>query len=437
MEYLIIHITEQQVTAARFDLSGRSSMLNGAASYLLDAESDLASVAVKIAGGLSGFPRVVVCLPTTLFAQRTVELPLLDLRKIREILPAHLQGEIALPADEAVFDALPAAAGTYLALWAKCSAIAHAIDIFREAGCEPQIVSSAPFAWQSLPGIPRDCAVSDGTAIAIIADGRLTFVRALDGTDLNRQLSATLSALDLAGTRLPQRLIFFGEQAQSLVEAGGLPIEAELLLLPDDLAILFKNERSFQQLAGLYAVARACHAGALPDFRRGDLAWTAGDARLRRKLILAASLAALAVVLLFVSKGLQYRAALADTASLNASISTIYHEIFPSRTKVVDELSEIKGEIRKLTGSENSSPALDVLKQLAAAKGSLINGLFEAELEGRTLRVKGDARSAQSVNEFKAALSGLLATVEVGEIKSRPDGSVGFTLSGTLKEAAK
>jgi general secretion pathway protein L len=103
----------------------------------------------------------------------------------------------------------------------------------------------------------------------------------------------------------------------------------------------------------------------------------------------------------------------------------------------VDELSEIKGEIRKLTGSENPGAVLDVLKQLAEAKGTAINGLFEAELEGRTLRVKGDARSAQSVNEFKSALSGVLATAEVGEIKSRPDGTVSFVLSGTLKEGAK
>jgi len=437
MEYLIINIAEKQVAAARFDISGRSAVLGGAASFQLDGETDLAAVALKIAEGTSGSPRVVVCLPPALFAQRVVELPLTDLRKVREILPAHLQGEIALPAEEAVFDALPAADGTYLALWAKRSEVAHAIDLFREAGCEPQIVSSAPFAWPSLPGMHPDCALCDGTALAIIAGGRLAFVRALGGTDPHKQLRATLSALELAGTQLPQRLIVFGEQAESLAGMGGLPLEVEPLQLADDLAPIFRTEETFQQLAGLYAVACACHAGALPDFRRGDLAWTTGDARLRRKLILTAILAAAAVVLLFASKGLQYRAARTDIASLNVSISAIYREIFPTRTKAVDELSEIKGEIKKLTGSEGSSSVLDVLKQLAEAKGTTINGLFEAELEGRTLRVKGDARSAQSVNEFKSALSGLMATVDVGEIKSRPDGTVGFSLSGTLKEGAK
>jgi len=437
MEYLIVNITEQQVTAARFDISGRSAALGGAATFPLDGESDLAAVAVKIAEGISGSPRVVVCLPPALFAQRIIELPLTDLRKVREILPAHLQGEIALPAEEAVFDALPAAAGTFLALWAKRSEVAHVIDVFREAGCEPQTVSSAPFAWQSLPGIHPDSALCDGSALAIITEGRLAFVRALAAAEPLKQLRATLSTLELAGTQLPQRLMVFGEQSEALAEAGDLPLQVEQLQLPDDQAPIFRTESTFQQLAGLYAVAQACHAGTLPDFRRGDLAWTTGDARLRRKLILTAILVAVTVVLLFVSKGLQYRAARTDIASLNVSISSIYREIFPSRTKAVDELSEIKGEIKKLSGSEGSSSVLDVLKRLAEAKGTAINGLFEAELEGRTLRVKGDARSAQSVNEFKTALSGLMATVEVGEIKSRPDGTVGFALSGTLKEGAK
>jgi general secretion pathway protein L len=217
----------------------------------------------------------------------------------------------------------------------------------------------------------------------------------------------------------------------------GFSLEVEQLELHDDLASMFRTEAAFQQLAGLYSVACACHAGELPDFRRGELAWTAGNMKLRKQLMLTTLLVVAVVVLLFVYKGLQYRAAKADIASLNSSISALYREIFPNRTKAVDELSEVKGELRKLAGVENSSGALDVIKKLADAKGSTIYGLYEAELEGRTLRVKGDARSAQAVNEFKTALANLMTTVESGEIKSRPDGTVTFTLSGTLKESSK
>lgn len=436
MDYLIIRINEDNVAAARFTISGRSASLGGAAAFALDDQSDLSSVVSQIASGITGSPRVVVCLPPAMFAQRSVELPLTDLRKVREVLSAHLQNEIALPVEEAVFDVLPAGAGKYLALWAQRSEVAASIELFQEAGCEPQIVSAEVFGWPYLAGIPSDCVVCDGSALAVIVAGRITYLRALDAADPQKQLLATLSALEFAGG-LPSRMVVFGDQAEVLVATGGLPLEVEQLQLPDDLAAMFRTEAAFQSLAGLYAVARACHSGDIPDFRRGDLAWTAGNVKLRKQLILTTALVIAVVLLLFVYKGLQYRAARADLASLNSSIATLYREIFPTRSKAVDELSEVKGEIRKLAGAESSSGILDVLKKLAEAKGTTINGLFEAEVEGRTLRVKGDARSAQAVNEFKTALAGLLSTTELGEIKSRPDGTVSFSLSGTLKEATK
>jgi general secretion pathway protein L len=222
-----------------------------------------------------------------------------------------------------------------------------------------------------------------------------------------------------------------------MADVDSLPIPVVNLEVPSELGTLFKNDKTFRQLAGFYAVAQAAHAGTLPDFRQGDLAWTAGDAKLRKKLLLAGILSMVIIMLLFVSKGLQYRAAAADVASLNKSVAAIYREIFPTRTKAVDEVSEVKAEIRKLAGIESSSAFLDVLKKIAEAKGNSINGLYEAELEGRTVRIKGDARSAQSVNEFKATLTPLLASSELGEVKSRPDGMVTFSLTATLKEGTK
>jgi general secretion pathway protein L len=404
---------------------------------MLDEEHSLANIATQIAEGSNGSPRVVLCLSPSLFAQRSVELPLTDLRKVREIMPAHLQGDIALSADEAVFDVVPSTRGTYLALWAKRADIAHGIAIFRDAGIEPQVVSSAPFAWRVLPGIAADCAVCDGTTLAVIAEGNLSLVRSFNGADPDKQVASTLLALESSGTPLPPRLIVFGAQAEPLAALVGLPRAVEQLQLPEELGALFRNDETFHHLAGLYAVARACHSGSLPDFRRGDLAWTAGDRKVRKRLIVTGSLAVVTILLLFVFKGMQYRAIRTDLASLNASITAMYREIFPSRTKAVDEVAEVKGEIRKLSGVETSSGFLDVIKQLADAKGNSINGLYEAEVEGNAVRVKGDARSSQSVNEFKAALAPLMATIELGEVKSRPDGTVTFSLTATLKEVKK
>lgn len=437
MDYLIIRIAENNLTVARFGVSGRSLALEGSAQFDLNEEQDLTAVAARIAAGVSGAPRVVLCLPPSLFAHRVVELPLTDLRKVREVLPAHLQGEFALPVETVVFDALHLPGGKFLVLWARRADITHAIDLFKQAGLEPAIVSCEPFSWPYLPGLATDCALFDGSALAVVAASRLTFVRALPGDEPEKQLAATLSALEMSGMELPPKLYLLGGQNGPAQALETLPLVVERLELPEELAAQFRSDHTFRQLAGLYAVIQAIRAGALPDFRRGDLAWTAGDALLRKKLRLTALLAMVALLFLFGGKGLQYRSASKDIVSLNGSISAVYREIFPTRAKAVDEVAEIKGEIRKLTGSNSAGGVLDTLKQLAEAKGSGINGLYEAELEGRSLRLKGEARSAQSVTEFKTALSPLMTTVDVGELKSRPDGGVAFTLVATLREGSK
>lgn len=437
MDYLILQVEEKRVLAAQFRFSGHSSELAGAASFEREGERSLADTLAQVATRVKAGSRVILCLPPAIFAMRTLQLPLDDLRKVREVLPAHLQGELPLPVDELALDVLAAGKGVFLALWAKKNEIAHAIEVCRGAGIEPQIVSSLPFASNYILGVPDDCALYDGNALTVMAAGQLTFFRALEAPSAPQTVPATFSALELTGMPLPPQICLIGPAGSGLAEAGTLPLPAQLLTAPADSGRLFKNEQTYQQLAGLHAVARACQAGRLPDFRRGELAWTAGDATLRKKLLLSALLAAVLIVGLLANKWLHYRAVRADLASVNSSIAALYRDIFPNRAKAVDELAEVKGEIRKLTGTEGSSAYLDLLKKLAEAKGATINGLYEAEVEGRSLRVKGDARSAQAVNQFKESLEPILASSQLGEVKSRPDGNVSFSLTGTLKEVTR
>jgi general secretion pathway protein L len=437
MDYLVLQTEESRLTVGHFTVSRRSTELVGSASLELNEELPLADAVRHIVEKMTGSPRIILCVPPTFFAQRSITLPLTNMRKVLEVLPTQLQGDIAQSVDELALGALPSGDGRFLALWARKELISSTIDQFRSFGLEPQIVSSLPFALPELPGLPTDCAVCDGSSLSILKGGRLAYFRAFNTEVSPALVGATLSALELSGEGLPPRLCLIGSAAHNFAGAESLPLPIETVEVPPELGYLFKNDVTFQQLAGLYAVARASYAGTLPDFRQGELAWTAGDAKLRRKLLLTALLAVTVIVLLFVNKGLQYRTATADIVSLNKSIAAMYREVFPTRAKAVDEISEIKGEIKKLAGVESSSGYLDLLKKLAEAKGNSINSLYEAELEGRNLRLKGEARSSQSVNDFKAALTPLLATAQLGEIKSRPDGTVSFSLTGTLKEATK
>ena len=437
MDYLILHAEEHQLTVAHFGISRRVTELIGAAAIELGEEQSLADAVRSIAEKITGSPRIILCLPPSLFAQRIVSLPFDDLRKVREVLPAHLQGDIALPVEELAVDVMAAGNSQFLAMWARKSDLGALITQCSKAGIEPHIISSPPFALASYPGIPSDCAVCDGTTLALLNGGRLNYFRTSDSHLSAPMIAATLSALELSGVALPPRLCLIGAAGGLLNDADSPPLPLERVEVPPELGHLFKNEETFRQLAGLYAVARASHAGTLPDFRKGELAWTSGNATLRRNLLVTGILAGIVILLLFTNVVLQYRTTNAELASVNKSIAGIYREIFPTRAKAIDEISEVKGEIRKLAGVENSGGYLDILKKLAEAKGSRINGLYEAELEGRNLRIKGDARSTQAVTEFKSVLTPLLATVELGEVKSRPDGTVTFSLTGTIKEGAK
>lgn len=437
MEYLILQSEEKHLTIAHFGLSRRSTELIGTAVIELNDELSLTDALKSVACKMKGSPTVILALPPYMFAQRSVTLPFDDLRKAREVLASQLQGDIAIPIEELTIQVLPIGDGQFLALWARTTEIHNAIKEFTEAGIEPQIVTSIPFALTEMPGISADCALCDGNMLALLKAGRLTYFRASNHLLTSSNIDTTLSALELSGNELPPYLYLIGREVSEFLNSETLSIPTKPLEVPPELGHLFKNDQTFVQLATLYAVAKSAYLGTLPNFRQGELAWKVGDAKLRKKLILTGILTVILLLLLFANKGLQYRSAQTDLYSLNKSISSLYREVFPTRAKAVDEISEIKGEIKKLSGVQSTVGYIDILKKLADAKGASINGLYEAELEGANLRIKGDARSAQAVNEFKTSISPILDSSELGEVKSRPDGTVSFSLTGVVKEVGK
>jgi general secretion pathway protein L len=158
---------------------------------------------------------------------------------------------------------------------------------------------------------------------------------------------------------------------------------------------------------------------------------------MQRKLRLSLILAVALVLLLFVEAGLRYFLVKQDLDSLNASIRTIYREVFPNRKKPVDEVGELRSEIKRLGGASGRSNVLGALKKLAEIKGDDVTGFVETSIEGKQVRLQGDARSIQAVNDFRNRAAALFSDAEVGEIKSRPDGSVTFTFRGAIKEENK
>jgi general secretion pathway protein L len=434
MESIVIQLAPREVLFARFrrDKTGLALLEGGRLPR--DPAGRLPELPGTFLAAAREQGRVVLALPAAAVSFREVTLPLTDRHKVRQVLPLELKGETAQDTEELVFDALPLAEGKMLAAWVKRQVVAGWIEALAGLGLEPEIVTVALCGWGVLlPAEARSgvAALCDGEGVAVYRDGTPLFLRAFGTAGDAGELRRTLATLELAKGITVERVFTWGGLAPDLPGSVPLPLAGEL-------ATAFGGDgAAAADLAGAWAVARACSVGQPVNFRTGELADTRGSQQLRRRLRLTLTLAAALALLVFAEAGVRYFQAQRDLASLNGSIGAIYREVFPKRQKPVDEVGELRGEIRRLSASTTAAGSLPLLRTLAELKGDDLVGFFEIEVEGNQVRLKGDARSIQAVNDFKARAAAVLAAAEVSEIKARPDGSVSFAFRGTLKEGGK
>ena len=371
---------------------------------------------------------------------RELHLPITDRRKQREVLPLELKGETAMDVEKLVFDAFPLPDGKVMALWAVESDLKAKIASLSEAGLEPQVVGSSLFHWhQLIPETVGDAAValSDGFSLAVYSKGKPLLFRSLGEGNYLDEITRTLVLLDAGKGILVERVLLHGSAASSSPEGQSSQFSFARLPVAGGLAEAFPGENMAIENAGAWALAMDSLKGEPINFRHGTIAYTAGRDRLKKKLLLTAILASLFLVLLLAETGLRYYFVSSDITSLDESIHQIYREVFPTRTKAVDEVAEVKSEIRNLGGVTASQEILTALDGVAKAKNDEITAIYEAEVDSGQMTLKGDARSYNAANNFKSRLAPLFASSQMDEVKSRPDGSVSFSFRGTLKEGTK
>jgi|GEM_PF-391308 len=444
MNLVIVEIKRNELLFATFRKKRGELSFVEAARHPLGHEESLPQLLEEFAASTPAERRVILAIPSSQLFMRELELPLSDRRKIRELLPLELKGETAVDTDQLMFEAVPLEEGKVLAVWAKRHALEDKIRLMTGKGLEPEIVTASLFNWQCL--IPAEMesgtvAITDGESLAVFRNGKPLYFRPMTSGE-PEEVTKTLAALEISKGLTVDRIFSHGGRSQQAASSNAaadretspfppLPVNGEF-------AEAFAGDtNSARDLAGAYAVARAIATGDPVNFRSGELAYTAGQAKTRKKLRLSMILAVSFVILLFAEVGLRYYLVKKDVDSLNNSIKTIYREVFPTRKKAVDEVAELRSEIKRLSSGKTSSNLLPILTKLAEAKGDDVFEVFEAEISGNQVHLKGDARSIQAVNDFKTRTADALSNVEVGEIKSRPDGSVSFVLRGAVKEANK
>ena len=430
-------ITVIQKTATEFILSryenrrGLLQFVRGVRQQLTESETGVTDILASWQSECQG-DRVVLALPPSLLSLRELDLPLVDRKKAREILPLELKGEMASDVDEPIFEALPLAGGKTAAVWVKQELLAAELTDSADKGFDPENATFAMFSWQQL--LPESCsgavAITDGEAVAVFLDQKPLFFRVLPKTGA-RQLDATITTLELAKDIRVETVFILGTiTLDSALALTPLPLNAQLTsAFSGDAAVA-------ADLASQFAMAQELASGEPVNLRRGPLSFTKTRDKFRKKLRITWGLLALLLLLVFAEAGVRYFLATRDIASLDSSIRVIYKEVFPTRTKAVDEVAELKAEIKKL-GATGAEGVLAVLKQLTEAKGDEPREIYEVDFDGSQVTGRGYDRTAQKVNEFKLKAAALFSGFEVSEIKSRPDGTVSFAFRGTVKGGGK
>jgi general secretion pathway protein L len=438
MDYLIVQLTASDALFARFQLKRGALVFAGASRENIDREHPFASMLEEVAAAGREGVRVVLALPPSLLFLREMELPLSDRQKIREVLPLELKGEIAFATEELVFDALPLEDGKILAIWGKRHDLAELIAVMTDKGVEPEIVTTSMFHWRAL--LPEEesrglAALTDGESLAVYKNGKPCYFRTLHQGELCVEISRTLAALEIAKGITVEKVLLHGAAANQKSDLPAGPPAFAILPENREMASVFGGlAAEARVLAGAYAVARACALEEPINFRSGNLSYTAGRKKTLQKLRISLILAVVCLLLLACETALRYFLVKRDLDSVNNSIRSIYREVFPNRKKPVDEVAELHSEIKRLGGGAATGNVLSSLKKLADIKSADVTALFEIEVDGNQLRVRGDASSIAAVNDFRSRAAALFSGAEVGEIKSRPDGSVTFVFRGTVKE---
>ena len=430
-------ITVIQKTAAEFILSrfqarrGSLGFIKGVRHQLDDPETGVEEILATWAEECRS-DRIVLALPPSLLTLREIELTIPDRKKGREILPLELKGELAAESDELVFDALPLSGGRTAAIWARPGQLATELQILSDKGFDPEIATFSLFSWHEL--LPENCegavAVTDGDSVAVFLDKKPLFFRALPQTG-DRSFDTTITAVELSRGIDVATIFTLGKPALHTARET-IPLPANSTLE----AAFAGDLTAAADLAAHFAMARELVAGDPVNLRRGSFIYRKHNERLRKKLKVTWFLLGTLLILIFAEAGVRYFIVQRDLSSLESSIRAIYKEVFPTRKKPVDEVAELKAEIRKL-GVSGSEGILSILKKLADAKGDDPREIYEVDFDGSQVTGKGYDRSAQGVNEFKAKASAHFGSFEVSEIKSRPDGTVGFAFRGTLKGGGK
>lgn len=387
--------------------------------------------------GSSPADRTILILAPSAVSQRIVRLPIPDRRSQREVLPTELRPTLAADPSGLIFDIIPLSPGESLALWVERERMISLVESLPE-GVYASVATISPTGWHML--VPerlreRTIILSDGLSAAVFHGGKPILYRPLSD-ELPRELALTAEAHRLAGNEPVEAILLFGKGAD-LYRSDPRPFPPESSLLPVDELTSFCRFDDPETALSCAGEASVVVAGGHEDdvnFLRGIIS-TRESSRIRRLSIAAVILSVTLVIILFGRLELKRRTLNREIASLDRTITAIYHEVFPRR-QPVDPAAEIAAEIRRLSENTLSPLVLPTLRTLAEETRGGIR-FTSVEIDGTTLTAKGEAPSLPAAEELARKLSGRIGDPSLTESSRKGDGTILFTLKGNVERGKR
>ncbi len=378
--------------------------------------------------------RLATALPAGSAFVRWLQFPFAESRKLAAALPLELGSQLPVSLDDFVIESLPPQPAGDLfrvpAVAVRKSAVAELTAVFDLDGLPLHIVDLAPFAH--LAGFGAD--FRDGLLIHLGESATtLTLVRAGEPRDLRLlpgpppglvPLQQAIAALrSTAGENLP--LLLIGPGATTELLAGLRQAGATLAQAPTG----GDGQPLAAELLPALALARraARERDRLFNFRRGPFALKSEWMALKRRLVAAAILLAVAVGAAGATAWLNYADRAGRAAALNRQLLDIFHQTFPGEPVVVEVPLQMASKLKTVEarlgviGSSGSQSPLAVLRELSRLTPTDIRvDINDFNFSADGLRLEGTSDDFAAVTRLARELgtSPLFSKVQIADSKA-------------------
>lgn len=388
--------------------------------------------------------QLITALPARSVYLRTLQFPFQDEKKIMAAVPFELSSQLPV-AIETCATAVQQARKTAEGATVVAAAVAKAtleplLALFEDAGVPLHRVDVRPYCYAAGLGEQFGdgilvCASEQETTVSLLDNGHVSESRTFSAvtepasSQYLQQLAREIRSLTHASGEDTRPLILIGSSiSKELTEAlqdFEHPVEVLSLELGNQVI-----DGPFLPAVAIALGAKVAKNNRSFNFRRGQYALKGEWANLKKRLVLLATIFAMAVSIMAGSMALKYADKNSRLNQIQREMTSIYRALLPEATTIVDVPLQMKSAIRELQEkgnlvSGNQASVLAVLNEVSRLPELVTVEFQEFSFGEAELKLSGHAASFEAVNKMAEALgaSPLFATIQVSDAKMSLDGS--------------